>query len=198
MIRRPVLIALTGGGVGGKTSAMQELRRLDPGGQRWICVPELADVLFAAGIRGDDKRFETCLCELQIATEETLLRWATKQQVVLCHRGSLDPLAFWIRKGWPESEFFRITSTNREEHLARYAGIIHVETAANGATASYIAHGTVRQVETVEKAIQLDQLCAYAWKGHPNRFVVRNGPGGWPAKWKAIKAALKKLSGAAV
>ncbi|MBI2863606.1 MAG: hypothetical protein HYX94_03485 [Chloroflexi bacterium] len=38
---------------------------------------------------------------------------------IVCHRGSLDRLAFWLQRGWPEREFFEFTGTARRDHLGR-------------------------------------------------------------------------------
>jgi len=49
-------------------------------------------------------------------------------RLVLCHRGSLDPLAYWLAYGWTEGWFFACTVTTRQEHYSRYDAVIHLVT----------------------------------------------------------------------
>ena len=104
-------IVLTGGPGGGKTTLMNELRHQDPNGERWLMVPEAAPLLFQTGLNGREKSFQLAVIHLQIALENICAEAAKPGQILLCHRGTLDPLAYWLRNGWHEEEFFTYTRT---------------------------------------------------------------------------------------
>jgi hypothetical protein len=153
-------IVLTGGPGGGKTTLMRELRDEDPYAKHWILVPEAAPLLFQAGLDGREKDFQRAVVRLQTAMEDICAQSACPNQVLICHRGTLDPLAYWLRNGWDESEFFEYTEMSRDEHLRRYHGVIHLQTAAIGAEAYYRRWPDAHRPETVEQAAEIDRLCA--------------------------------------
>jgi hypothetical protein len=133
-------IVLTGGPCGGKTTLLRELRAADPRGERWLLVPEAAPLLFQAGLArldGCRQSFQQAVVKLQIALEESCGAAAHPHQVLLCHRGTLDALACWMRNGWEEGEFFAATGMSREEHYRRYLSVIHLQTVAIGAEGCY-------------------------------------------------------------
>lgn len=55
-----------------------------------------------------------------MALEETCAEADRPGQVLICHRGTLDLLAYWLRNGWDEGEFFAFTNMSREERFQRY------------------------------------------------------------------------------
>ena len=65
------VIALTGGPCGGKSTFMRELREEDLNADHWLLVPEAAPLLFAAGLKANEKVFHRSVVRLQIALEET-------------------------------------------------------------------------------------------------------------------------------
>ena len=183
-------IVLTGGPGGGKTTLMRELRAEDERSWRWLLVPEAAPLLFQAGLDGREKRFQGAVVRLQMAMEEICAAAAHSSQILLCHRGTLDPLAYWLRNGWPEDEFFVYTKTTREEHFRRYLGVIHLQTAAIGAETHYHRWPDAHRPETLEQAAETDHLCAYAWGGHPRYVLIENAGLDWPAKARATRDLL--------
>jgi hypothetical protein len=102
----------------------------------------------------------------------------------------LDPLAYWLRNGWPEDEFFAYTQTTREEHFGRYLGVIHLQTAAIGAETHYHRWPDAHRPETPEQAAETDHLCAYAWGAHPRYVLIDNAGRDWSAKAWATRDLL--------
>ncbi|MGH9838913.1 MAG: ATP/GTP-binding protein [Blastocatellia bacterium] len=175
-------IVLTGGPCGGKSTLLRELRTADPRGERWLLVPEAAPLLFQAGLDGRRQSFHQAVVKLQIALEESCAAAAQPQQVLLCHRVTLDALAYWLRNGWEEAEFFAATRMNQEDHYRRYLGVIHLQTAANGAEGCYRRWPDAHRPETIEQAAELDRQCAGAWSGHPRYVLVDNVGEDWLTK----------------
>ena len=91
------------------------------------------------GLSPRGKLFQRVMVHLQIALEDGLNRalGPNDSRAILCHRGSLDPLAYWLDRGWQEDEFFTFTGTTLEMHYQRYAVVLHLVTAADGAAEYY-------------------------------------------------------------
>lgn len=121
-----------------------------------------------------------------MALEETCAEAAEPQQVLLCHRGTLDALAYWLRNGWNEEEFFGVTGMSREEHYRRYFGVIHLQTAAIGAKSCYRRWPDAHRPETIEQAAEIDRLCARAWSNHPRYVFVDNFGRNWLTKTRIV------------
>jgi hypothetical protein len=181
MARVPIIV-LTGGPGGGKSALMRELRAEDPHAQRWILVPEAAPLLFRAGLDGREKSFQRAVVRLQMALEDVCAEAARPGQVLVCHRGTLDPLAYWLRNGWDEREFFACVEMSREELFARYLGVLHLQTTAIGAEVHYRRFPDAHRPETPEQAVEVDRLCAQAWSGHPRYVLIDNICKDWNTK----------------
>lgn len=176
---------LTGGPGGGKSALMAELRAADPFAQRWLLVPEAAPLLFQAGLDAREQRFQVAVVRLQLALEAGCAQAAHPGQVLVCHRGALDALAYWRRNGWQEADFFALTATLREEYLRRYRGVIHLQTAAIGAEPHYRRVPEAHRPETPAQAAQIDALCAAAWRAHPGYVLIANEGRDWSVKARA-------------
>lgn len=187
------MIALTGGPCGGKTTFMRELREQDPDAVRWLMVPEAAPLLFSAGLRARERAFQRAVVTLQIGLEEACSAAAKPTQMLLCHRGVLDPLAYWLAAGWLEREFFDEVGFGRAELIGRYSGVIHIRTAALGAEQHYRRWPDAHRPETIEQSATIDNLCIKAWCVHPRHTIIGNNYLGWNQKSGALHDALEHL-----
>jgi hypothetical protein len=187
-------IVLTGGPCGGKTTLMRELRAKYPDAQYWLFVPESALLLFSSGLTGSEKSFQRAVVHLQIALEDTIAHAASANQVLLCHRGTLDALAYWLRNGWDEDEFFAYVGLSREHLFRRYYSVIHLQTAAIGAVNYYKRWPDAHRPETIEQAAETDWLCAHVWKQHPHYNLVNNEECDWTTKSRLAQKLLETHS----
>jgi len=196
MKTRPV-IALTGGPGGGKSALIEDLSRDPLWSGRFVAWPETAQVATFTTISPDEKLFQRVVVNLQVALEDGLDRalGPDDPRAIICHRGSLDSLAFWLQRGWPEREFFEFTASTRESHYGRYAAVIHLVTAADGVPRSYTRWPRAHRPEDADEAIALDRWLADIWGGHPGYRRIDNAGRDWAAKSRAARDALAELVG---
>jgi len=189
------LIALTGGPGGGKTALIEELSRDPVWRGRFAVLPEAIFLMRSMGISPREKLFQRVMVHLQMALEDGLARalGSYEPHVILCHRSSLDPLAYWLDRGWPEDEFFAFTETTCEEHYRRYAAVIHLVTAADGAVDHYKRYPDAHRSETPEQAIRIDRLLQQVWSDHPQYFLVDNAGRDWAMKSKEAWLILEEF-----
>lgn len=164
-------IVLTGGPGGGKTTALDLIRR-EFGGQI-TTVPEAATMIFSGGIArtNDDhvlKTQQTAIYHLQKYLED-IQRATYPNSIILCDRGSLDGLAYW-----PGSyeDYFQTMKTTIEEEFARYDAVIFFETAAKSGE-SIKSNNPIRN-ESEKAAIALDDKLQQVWSQHPNYNLVNS------------------------
>jgi hypothetical protein len=175
---------------GGKSTFMKDLRGEDPEGRRWILVPEAAPLLFQAGFSAHEKAFQA-----EIALEDACAKAARVGAVLVCHRGALDPLAYWLAPGWSEDEFFQCIGFKWEELLGRCTALIHLQTAAVGAETFYRLWPDAHHPETPQQAAQIDSLCASAWGGHRHYVSLENFGRDWRDKSQKARTALTRCLG---
>ena len=189
------MVALTGGPGGGKTTLVEELAVDSHWRGRFAALPEAIFLMHDVGISARERLFQRVMVHLQLALEDGLARaldpWDSR--LILCHRGSLDPLAYWLNRGWPEGEFFAYTGTRREEHYARYTAVIHLVTAADGAVEHYKKYPEAHRPETPQQAIEIDRLLEQAWCQHPRYYRIGNEGRDWPAKAQQARQILEGL-----
>lgn len=165
-----------------------ELQASDPA--RWLVVPEAAPELFRRGLDAAEPRFQKEVVRLQIEQEQSCLAEARAGQVILCHRGTLDALAYWLMRGWRAADFFPETMPERA-HIARYAGVLHLETAAIGAADFYTRWPQAHRPETAAQAAAIDGACTQAWAAHPYRIAIANQNRTWSQKAAAARDAIE-------
>ncbi|WP_286266515.1 AAA family ATPase [Thalassotalea atypica] len=162
-------IVLTGGPGGGKTTALDLIRREFAG--KIALVPESATMIFSGGIErtmDDDvlKAQQTAIFHLQKNLED--IQRATYQDcLILCDRGSLDGLAYWPGSN---EDFFKTMNTSLDEELNRYDAVIFFETAAKSGE-NIRSNNPIRN-ESDQKAIELDDKLQQVWSKHPNFNLV--------------------------
>lgn len=162
-------IVLTGGPGGGKTTALDLIRREFAG--KIASVPEAATMMFSGGIeRSNDievlKAQQTTIFNLQKNLED-IQRAMHPECLILCDRGSLDGLAYWPED---EQDFFNTMNTSIEEELSRYDAVIFFETAAKSGE-SIRSNNPIRN-ESEQAAIELDEKLKQVWSKHPNFNLV--------------------------
>ncbi len=188
-------IVLTGGPCGGKSALIGELRADPAWAGRFLAWPETVSFVRIAGISPGEKLFERLVVNLAMALEGGLDRTLepNDRRVILCHRGSFDPLAFWRQRGWPERAFFAFTGTTRESHYRRYAAVIHLVTTADGAPLEYTRWPHAHRPEEAEEAIRLDMWLREAWSGHPRYWCIGNTGRDWATKSREAREILSGL-----
>jgi len=186
-------VALTGGPGGGKTTLIEELQRDPAWRERVLALPEAIWVAGRTGISPQEPTFQRLMVETQFALEEAISRSLDPddRRLVLCHRGSLDPLAYWLDRGWKEDEFFTFTHTTQEQHYTRYAAVLHLVTAADGAMEHYRRWPDAHRPELPSDAARLDRLLKAAWSGHPHYQRLDNMGKDWKAKAQAARKILE-------
>lgn len=188
-------IVLTGGPGGGKTTLIEELAQ-DPAWRgRFLVLPEAIFVAGRVGVSRRERLFQRLMVETQRALEDALSRilGLDDPRIILCHRGTLDPLAYWLDRGWPEEEFFAFTGTNREDHYRRYTAVMHLVTAADGAAGHYAKWPDAHRPEQIEDAIRLDGLLHRVWRDHSQYYRLDNEGRDWATKSAEARDVLSSL-----
>lgn len=162
-------------------------------------LPETPTILQAAGFKypGMDggellEEFEMALFAVQKELEDASTRVALCEQRVksspdnpspvclLLDRGLLDMRGYMTPALW--ARILERAGLTEEEVLARYDGVIHLVTAADGAVEHYTCANNVARTETVEEALQNDARVWDAWSIHPKRVRVDNSHGSFARK----------------
>jgi hypothetical protein len=134
-------IVFTGGPCGGKTTAVRHLQEeLPKYGLTPIVVPEMATLLYGAGVRWTDMttekhqyEFQANVIQQQIALEDSLYSFANVvpgRKVFICDRGTIDNLAY-AKDEWHEDILSQVGSIGFLKR--RYDAVLHMETLAYGA-----------------------------------------------------------------
>jgi hypothetical protein len=187
-------VVLTGGPGGGKTALIRELAGDPAWAGRILALPEAIAVAGQVGISPGERLFQRLMVEIQRGLEQALERTLEPgdRRLILCHRGTFDPLAYWLDRGWSEDQFYAFTGAGRSAHYQRYAAVLHLVTAADGAAVFYRCWPDSHRPEQPEDAIRLDRLLAHAWGDHPHYYRIDNAGRDWPAKAQAARAVLER------
>ena len=194
MSRRAVIV-LTGGPGGGKSTLLEELRHDPVWSGQFAALPEAIFMMRHVGISPRVRLFQRVMVHLQIALEDGLDQalGSGDPRPIFCHRGSLDPLAYWTDRGWPEEVFFKYTETTQEQHYRRYNAVIHLVTAADGAEEHYARWPEAHRPEQIVDAIRLDGLLHRVWRDHPCYHRIDNVGKSWKGKAEKARGILSDL-----
>jgi predicted ATPase len=163
----PVIVAITGGPSGGKTTLIEALKK--EFGAKVKIVPEAASILYKGGfprVKSYEGYYHGQKAIYYTQKELELLRCKTHpDSLIVCDRGSLDALAYW--PDTPQNFFATVNSTEKEE-LARYNWVIHLDTATEP---DYDTTNEVR-TESFGEAHLLNEKIKNSWKNHPQRIII--------------------------
>ena len=221
-----VRIALTGGPCAGKSSALDHLTRAaTEEGFDVLTAPEVATLYFNASYQLPTPSahnfsqnlftFQKNILKLQLQMERCFTDLAARTDrptIVVFDRGLLDCKAYMSADDWTlgvnelDHELRgpgRVEGSVTEDHLrARYDGVIHLVTAADGVPEHYKygvveddSGGQVYRRETPAEAIEIDRKLQTAWKGHTNHIIVQNSAeGGFESKLLTATEAVLSIA----
>lgn len=167
-------IVLTGGPCGGKTTALTYLQNNLPKHNIVpVLVPELATLLYGAGIRWPEIarneanafRFQVNMIKTQILNEDQIYSFASLvpglQRVMICDRGTIDNMVY-AKNEWHDDILSQVGTLGYLKR--RYDGIIHLDTLALGNAYDL---NNVARYESKEEAIAVDQRTYDMWHAGP-------------------------------
>jgi len=198
-------LVLTGGPCGGKTTALARLKEyFESRGFRVFIAPEAATNLFTNGMSPSDLRsdedvrhFQVQLMAMQIFFEDCFARMAARtgvKSVVICDRALMDGKAYSSPDCWREVLLLQgLDETSARD--ARYNGVFHLTTAANGAEAFYTSENNPARSEEPDAARALDDRIKAAWQGHPFHVILHNEAGGFEGKMRCLISEVSRLVG---
>ncbi|NCS99997.1 AAA family ATPase [Candidatus Parcubacteria bacterium] len=186
-------IVITGGPCSGKTTFLSQIGEdLLSKGIHPFFVPEAATMVIQGGVSPSlvsPPFFQRKIAQLQKYNEDFFNSLAEHsnlekdlRKVILCDRGVLDGAAYvnsiegslvYFQRSILLDEIHGI-GLGVEEVRARYEGVIHLTTAANGAEEFYTLANNSARTETLEEARILDEKIKEAWLGHGHISVVSN------------------------
>ena len=175
------LIAFTGGPCAGKSTLMtRAIEWLSERGVKALVLSETATEFINAGFSPRNfsyGMFEKHLIRYSLLREDAYIKILEDigdemPRVLLCDRGILDASAYVYKYEFEEILFE--LGLNIHKLRERYASVIHLVTAANGAEKSYTCANNTARKETIEEARAIDLKTQKAWYGHQHFFVVDN------------------------
>lgn len=169
-------IVLTGGPCAGKTSALAKIREhFQSHGFHVFVVPETATLLLANGCSPikDVWSLQAGILRTQLALEHTFLEIAKQYDgrcLIIYDRGACDAQAFVEEDIWTET--IKDFGTTHASLMARYDGVVFMESIACAYKELYTLENNAARQETAAQAILADKKVCNAWTGHPHfKFV---------------------------
>jgi len=182
-------IVFTGGPNGGKTDAIPIIANfLEKLGWYVIIIREIATMFDNSNV-GPSRvicseetglEFQRQLMKTQISIEEAYLVLlgalpeSVNKVVFLIDRGLCDQIAYVGEEAF-ESLLKEFGIGSIMEAKIRYDAVAHMVTAAAGAPGSYVNKSVDKDSprhESLEEAIDRDNLLKQAWHGHPNHAII--------------------------
>ncbi len=174
-------IVLTGGPCGGKTAALQRLKKYYTAeGYAVVIIPETATELISAGINavtlGSVSEFQKSVIHNQLRKEEHVKDIISKlysdKVLVICDRGAVDNMAYLAPHR--QKEVLEYAGAEKSELLGRYDAVFQLLSTANGAPEFYTTANNSARSETPEDALMLDERITEEWSGHPYFRILDN------------------------
>lgn len=180
------MVVLTGGPCSGKSTSLAYLtEKLSDQGFMVAAIPETATMVTNNGINrhimdrmGQIRIYQESIIDIQLMMEETYKNamegaFPDKKKILLLDRGVMDTKAYLPKKEW--SDILVKKGLSEIKLRDRYAGVIHMLTAADGLPDQYSADGNPARLEkTIEAAIEADRRTRNAWLGHRRLVVIDN------------------------
>ena len=190
---RMKVVVVTGGPGGGKSELLQRVTQDSQVGAHVAILEEAIHGMRFVRVNLRSAEFQCALVAVQAATEQSLARAlaGTRKRAIICHRGTLDPCAFWQSFGNSRESFFEMTETTLDDHYARYDLAIHMESAAVRIPEAYVKYPHAHRPEDIAQAALLDRCLGELWSGHP-RYVKIEGTPDIEAK---LRRALQEMRG---
>lgn len=142
-------------------------------------------------------KFQINLMKLQMSLEDNFIQIAmTSDQptIILCDRGVMDGSAYTEENVWQaildETGWSTLQLRDR-----RYEAIIHLVTAAQGASEFYTQTNNEARYEDLQQAKELDQKLINAWVGHPHFSIIQNNYPTFQAKIDSCLETVLKFIG---
>jgi hypothetical protein len=164
------VIVLTGGPGGGKSELLERVLHDATLGPLVLALEEAIYAMRGCGLNPRSAEFQRLLVQRQKEREEDALRSEedAPKRLLVMHRGTLDPCAFWQSFGNTRESFFEMTGTTLEYHYRRYDLVLHLESAAVRVPEAYRRWPLSHRPEEVAQAARLDELLGDLWSGHPH------------------------------
>lgn len=175
-----IKIVLTGGPCGGKTTALNFLKkRLNDYGLRVITLEETATKLMISDKTPQNMgnyEFHKLLFETQLKDETKLFNIAKsyddEKVILLLDRGLLDNKAFVTQE---EFDCYSGLNGLNEDYIRNsYDAVFHLVSSANGAVSSYNLTNNSVRTESIEQAVANDEEILSIWTGTPHLRVIDN------------------------
>lgn len=177
-------IVITGGPAGGKSSALTILAdHYRTEGFKVYTTPEIATLFHYNGVDLATKHhnhtweLEYSAVQTQLALEDSIWRIAEtdKNAIILHDRGIQDHKAYMPDHMWEALMLDYETLPTPHGHASgRYDLVIHLVTAADGASTYFNLDNPARAGCTIDLARELDKKTFDAWNCHHNRVRIDN------------------------
>lgn len=177
-------IVLTGGPCAGKTSALARIEEyFTELGYKVLIVGESATELIKGGIRpfGDKALksfdFQDTILKYQLQKELLYNDVANKLSshdkcIIIYDRGLMDNSAYISQEEF--NELLKLNNLTKLDLMDRYDMVLHLVTAADGASDYYTLANNTARSEGINEAILLDGKTMKAWQGHQNLQIIDN------------------------
>lgn len=191
-------IVLTGGPCAGKTTALPYLvERLFDIGFYPLVIPEVPTRLMTSGVKPLDGVMTTeffqrmivdCIVNDEAFMQRVMEGIQHERPLIITDRGLMDTRAY------TSDQFFQEMLSRHSLDLvsardARYSGVYHLRTAADGAEEYYSLATNPHRFETLVGARARDAQTLEAWIGHPHVRIIGN-EGTFEEKLKRLFAAV--------